>query len=202
MIETDSRTRPRGRPRAAAAIAHDRVIDAVQSLLEERPFRELTMDAVAKRAGVGKPTLYRWWPTKNALVMALISERVPWSGETSVQASSEAKLRGRVERTIELYGGVFGKIMAGLIGEAQADPALGRALYETQIRPRRAATIAEIERGKAEGEFRTLLDAELLVDALFGAVYYRLLLGSAPLTPGFGDELVNQVLRGALPGGD
>ena len=160
------------------------------------------MDAVAARAGVGKPTLYRWWPTRNALVMALISERVPWGGETSDDASAEAKLRGRVERTIELYSGVFGKIMAGLIGDAQADPELGRVLYETQIRPRRVATIAEIERGKADGEFRARLDAELLVDALFGAIYYRLLLASAPLTPDFGAELVEQVLRGALPGGD
>ena len=202
MIGPESSPRPRGRPRAAAAIAHERVLDAVQSLLGERPFRELTMDSVAQRASVGKPTLYRWWPTKNALVMTLISERVPWGGEISDDASAQAKLKGRVERTIELYSGVFGKIMAGLIGEAQADPELGRVLYETQIRPRRTATIAEIEQGKAEGEFRGSLDAELLVDAIFGAIYYRLLLSSAPLTPDYGAELVEQVLRGALPGDD
>ena len=197
MTAAPSNTPRRGRPRAAKAASHEQVIEAVQSLLAERPFRELTMDAVAKRTGVGKPTLYRWWPTRNALVLAMVGERLPWAGEALPHTCAEQKLRSRVQRTVAQYNGVFGKVMAGLIGEAQTDSQLRHDIYETQIRPRRAATIAEIESGKATGEFRADLDAGLLVDAIFGGIYYRLLLGSEPLTAAFGDALVDQVLQGA-----
>ena len=197
MTETRSTPRRRGRPSAAAAVAHDRVIEAVFGFLQERPLRELTMDAVAKRAGVGKPTLYRWWPTRNALVLAMVSERLVLDGEASPHASAEVKLRSRVERIVSQYGGTFGRIMAGLIGESQSDPEFRRELFDSQIRLRRQATIAEIEHGKNEGEFRADLDAGLLVDLVFGAIYYRLLLGSAPLDAEFSQRLVELVLLGA-----
>lgn len=197
MEQRPSEPRRRGRPQAAAAIAHDRVIEAVYGFLQERPLRELTMDAVAKRAGVGKPTLYRWWPTRNALLMAMVNERLVLDGDTPSAASAEVKLRRRVERIVAQYSGTFGRIMAELIGEAQADLPFRQELFDRQIGLRRHKTIEEIEQGKANGEFRDDLDAGLLLDAVFGAIYYRLLLGSAPLDPEFGRLLVEQVLRGA-----
>jgi len=60
-----------GRPRSEAAVSHAAIMDAVYGLLKEKPARDLTMDAVAKRAGVGKPTLYKWWPSKAAHIIAL-----------------------------------------------------------------------------------------------------------------------------------
>ena len=59
-----------------AAESHAAILDAVYELLQERSVRDLTMEAVAKRAGVGKPTLYKWWPTKAALVLAMFRERI------------------------------------------------------------------------------------------------------------------------------
>src|SRR5580692_12519410 len=70
-----TRARP-GRPRSEAPAAHAAIMDAVHALLQERSVRDLTMEAVAKRAGVGKPTLYKWWPTKAALVLAVFRERI------------------------------------------------------------------------------------------------------------------------------
>ena len=65
-----------GRPRSEAAASHARILDAVHALLQETSVRDLTMEAVARRAGVGKPTLYKWWPTKAALVLAMFHERL------------------------------------------------------------------------------------------------------------------------------
>jgi hypothetical protein len=60
----------------------------------------------------------------------------------------------------------------------------------------RAATVADVERGKADGEFAPNTDPELLIDAIFSPVFFRLLLRHAPLTQRYGDELVDQVLGG------
>ena len=57
-------------------MSHAAIMDAVYELLKEKPARELTMEAVAKRANVGKPTLYKWWPSKAALIMAMFHERL------------------------------------------------------------------------------------------------------------------------------
>ena len=65
-----------GRPRATAASAHEAIIDAVYELLQVRSVRDLTMEEIAKRAGVGKPTLYKWWSSKAALVLTMLRERV------------------------------------------------------------------------------------------------------------------------------
>ena len=66
----------RGRPPGTTAESHTQILDAVYELLQERSVRDLTMEAVAKRAGVGKPTIYKWWPTKADLVMAMFQERL------------------------------------------------------------------------------------------------------------------------------
>jgi hypothetical protein len=112
--------------------------------------------------------------------------------------TAEQAIRGRVRRLIGAFNGLFGKMMADLIAEGQSEPAILRELYEQHVSQRRAAAIAELERGKAAGELLPHTDPELLIDALFGAIYYRLLMRSAPLTEQYGDALVDQVFRGGL----
>ena len=86
--------------------------------------------------------------------------------------------------------------MAGLIAESQSEPGILQQFFDRWVSPRRSATIAELQRGKNSGELRPEAEPELLNDAIFGAIYYRLLLRSGPLTKRFGDELVEQIIRG------
>ena len=192
-----SRTPRVGRPRSEAAESHEAILDAVHEMLKEKPARELTMDAVAKRAKVGKPTLYKWWPSKAALVMAVFHERLSGRLEAIPTSTIEAALRARVQSLIVEFNGLFGKVMGDLIAEGQSDPAVLRELYEQHIRPRRTSAVALIDQGKAAGEFAASVDAELLVDAIFGPIYYRLLLRSAPLTKQYGNRLIDLVLSDA-----
>lgn len=186
-----------GRPREKAAGSHSAILDAVHDLLLETSVRDLTMEAVAKRAGVGKPTLYKWWPSKAALVFAMFHERLAREGGVPEAETVEAVLRARMRHLVRAFNGTFGKVMAELIAEGQGDPAVLRELYDHHIGPRRAATIADIERGIAGGEFARGTDPELLVDAIFGPAYYRLLLRLTPLTEQYGEDLIDQVLHGA-----
>ena len=190
----------KGRPPSEMAASHAVIMDAVYALLQKKSVRDLTMEEVAKRAKVGKPTLYKWWPTKATLVLAMLCERMAPNLEKPVGLTAEESLRLRVRRLIDAFNGPFGPIVAGLVAEGQSEPAIRQAFFDRWVSPRRSATIADLQRGKDAGELRVETEPELVNDSIFGAIYYRLLLRSGPLTRRFGEELVEQVLRGNRAG--
>src|SRR5262244_649683 len=89
----------------------------IYALLQEKSVRDLTMEEVAKLAKVGKPTLYKWWPTKATLVLAMLCERMAPNLEQPSDLTAEESLRFRVRSLIDAFNGPFGKIVAGLIAE-------------------------------------------------------------------------------------
>jgi|SRR5215472_9169348 len=186
----------KGRPPSEMAASHAAIMDAVYALLRQKSVCDLTMEEVARWAGVGKPTLYKWWPTKATLVLAMLCERMALNLEKPTVLTAEESLRFRVRRLIGAFNGPFGRIVAGLIAESQSDPAIRQAFFDRWVSPRRTATIADLQRGKDTGELRSDTEPDLLNDAIFGAIYYRFLLGSGPLTRRFGEELVEYVIRG------
>ena len=190
----------RGRPPSEMAASHAVIMDAVYALLQEKSVRDLTMEAVAKRAGVGKPTLYKWWPTKATLVLAMLCERMAPKLEKPTVLTAEESLRFRARSLIKAFNGPFGRIVAGLIAEGQSEPAVLQEFFDRWISPRRNATITDLQRGKDAGELRSKTEPELLNDAIFGAIYYRMLLRSGPLTRRFGEDLVEQVILGHRSG--
>ena len=187
-----------GRPRGNSAVAHDAILDAVQELLRERPARDLTMDAVAKRAGVGKPTLYKWWPSKTALIFSMVQERMVGLTEATRGSSAEEAIRDRMRTLISALNGDFGKVLSELIAEGQSSPTVLLELGELLIDARRLALKADVERGKLNGEFSSDVDPDLLVDSIFGPLFYHLLLKIRPLDQAYGTYLIDQVLRGAV----
>lgn len=188
-----------GRPAGNVAASHAAIMDAVYALLQEGSARDLTMEAVAKRAGVGKPTLYKWWPTKAALIMAMFHERIAIPGEAILPApTAEEALRATMRRLISGLNGLFGKVLADLIAEGQSDPALLHDLFEDHIKVRQTADIAQVNRAKASGEFMAALEPAVLIDMLFGTLIYRRLL-NLPLTEQYGDALIEAALRGSWP---
>ena len=186
----------RGRPPSEMAASHAVIMDAVYALLQEKSVRDLTMEAVAKRAGVGKPTLYKWWPTKATLVLAMLCERMAPKLEKPTVLTAEESLRFRARSLIKAFNGPFGRIVAGLMAEGQSEPAVLQEFFDRWISPRRNATITDLQRGKDTGELRSETEPALLNDAIFGAIYYRMLLRSGPLTMRFGENLVEQVILG------
>jgi len=188
-----------GRPPSDAATSHVAIMDAVFDLLKEKSASQLTMEAVAKRAKVGKPTLYKWWPSKAALIMAMFHERLAGKLEVPHTATVEEAIRIKALYLIKEFNGLFGKVMADLIAEGQSDPSILRELFESHISTRRASSLVDIEQAKANGELASNVNAELLIDAIFGPIYYGLLLRHTPLTEQYGNELIDQVFRGVRP---
>lgn len=199
-MKKPSPARRKGRPPLQTSASHAAIVDAVYALLQEKSVRDLTIEEVAKRAKVGKPTIYKWWSTKATLVLAMLCERMAPKLEKPTVLTAEESLHFRVRRLIDAFNGPFGKIVAGLIAEGQSEPAVLQEFFDRWVSPRRNATIADLQRGKNAGELRSETEPELLNDAIFGAIYYRLLLRSGPLTRRFGEELVEQVIRGHRSG--
>src|SRR6516164_9565029 len=155
----------KGRPPSEMAASHAAIMDAVYALLREKSVRDLTMEEVARRARVGKPTLYKWWPTKATLVLAMLCERMAPNLEKPTGLTAAESLRFRVRRLIDAFNGPFGKIVTGLIAEGQSAPGILQEFFDRWVSPRRTATIADLQRGKNASELRSEAEPELLNDA-------------------------------------
>ena len=181
-----------GRPRSETA--RQAILDATNTLLETTTVRELTIEAIARQAGVGKTTIYRWWPSKTAVVIdAFFDSIVPRTSFPPAERVSEA-LSQQVARLIEQYRGRYGRIVAELIAEGQADPDVLADFRERYLLRRRTAARDLIEQGKSTGELHPDLDSDLMCDLIYGSIYYRLLVGHLPLDEAFAEALPKQVL--------
>ena len=185
-----------GAPRRSER-SHHAIIAATQELLLERGYADLTIEGIAARAGVGKQTIYRWWPSRAALVLEayLAGEeavRLPATGR-SVREDVRALLGWLIAVLAEPTGGA---VVAGLISDLQDDAALAEGFQRDVVPARREAMLSALERARARGEIRADADVELAVDALHGAVFYRLLLSGEPLDDAFVERLADQTLAG------
>lgn len=176
------------------ASSHAAIISAVYDLLQTTSVRDLTIENIAKQAGVGKPTLYKWWGSKADLVLSMVQECVVPELDPPAEVSLEESIRIKVHRLIDAFNGFFGRIIAELIAEGQNDPALLQRLNEEYVLPRRAGTIADIRRAQAEGHFPPGIDPDIVVDAIFGSLYFHMITRVHPLTHAYGDLLVDNVL--------
>lgn len=177
--------------------SHRAILEATQQLLVERGYPGASIEGIAARAGVGKQTIYRWWPSKAALVLEAYlagEEVVPQpQASTSVRADVRALLRWLIAVLAEPTGGA---VVAGLVAELPHDAPLAEGFRRDVVPARREAMLAALERGRARGELRADADLALAVDELHGAVFYRLLLSGEPLDDSFVDRLTEQVLAG------
>jgi AcrR family transcriptional regulator len=191
--------RPPGRPRNARA--HAAILAATHRLLETGTVRRLTIEAVAREAGVGKPTIYRWWPSKGALVLDAFLAVAPLPAPLPAAASAGEALQQQLALVSGLLRGRRGRLLAEIIGEAQADPELLEGFRARFLAVWRVAAREIVERGKMTGEFDRNLDIELALDLLYGPVCYRLLVGHLPLDHGFVEALPKLVSRALAQGG-
>jgi AcrR family transcriptional regulator len=173
------------------------ILRAARQLLYRDGFRALTIEGIAARAGVGKATIYRWWPSKAAVAMeALIEDAVPQLPHPDTGSVAE-DLRSQIARVIEFFDTTkAGKALLAVIAESQHDAGLADALTERLIAERRASASEVFRRGIERGELRRDLDVDIAIDALYGAIYYRLLVSHQRVGPGYGEHLVDELYPG------
>jgi AcrR family transcriptional regulator len=186
----ESPQRPPGRPRSEVSRAA--LLDAAYWQVVSRGYAEVTAEVIAKAAGAGKQTLYRWWPSKGRLVLEAFAAKA----RERIDRPREAALRaGDVEKFLvaDLAAAApFLPALRFLLAEAQTDPDLLAALRVNVLEPRAAALDAALERRVPDPQRR-----KTLVEAIDGAVWRRLLLG-APLDSAFAASLAEMTARPGL----
>lgn len=165
-------------------------------MLERDGFDAVTIEAIARRAGASKATIYRWWPNKAAVVTDSFLELVAPEILSVDTGSVREDLRQQMRGLVQSLASKIGRTIASLFAESQSDPEVAKTFRDRWIKKRREETKRVLQRGIRRGELRADLDLEVAIDALYGPIYLRLLTGHAPLEDGFVDKLADHVMRG------
>lgn len=172
-----------GRPRSLES--EQAVLAAAWTLLQQSSVRKVSIEAIAREAGVGKSTIYRWWPSKAAVIVDAFMTKVESTLPFTEADSARAALQVQMSKIIEVFGGEVGRIVAQIIAEGQYEPETLESFRDRFLNLRREDARKVITEGIASGEFDKDLDPDLAMDILYGPIYYRLLVQHLPLDESF-----------------
>lgn len=184
-----------GRPRSEES--RQSILRSTLKLLKQQGgFPELSIEAIAADANVGKTTVYRWWPTKAVLVADAFSassaEELQFPNTGSVESDMSLQMR----RLIRIFRSERGKVVAALLAGGQSDPELLEAFRERFLWPRRKQAYQTLQRGIDRGELPVGSDLNLILDSLYGPIYMRFLIRHAKLEESFSEQICGIVFGG------
>ncbi|GAA2806073.1 TetR/AcrR family transcriptional regulator [Nonomuraea dietziae] len=184
--------------------SHRAILAAAFELVQEVGYAKLSIEGIAARAGVGKQTIYRWWPSKGAVLFdafLMLSEQpdgegagLPDTGD--LEADLKAVLRATIE---ELNDARYDEAMRALNTEITHDPALAALYAERLDGPMRELKRQRLRSAQRAGQLAEDLDLDVAVDLLWGPLLNRWLQRSGELTPGYADSIVETALHGLRP---
>ncbi|MFI6284345.1 TetR/AcrR family transcriptional regulator [Streptomyces sp. NPDC051018] len=171
------------------------ILQAAIDICAERGYHAVTMEAIAARARVGKPTLYRWWPTKGALFLDALTDRIgeqfflyPDTGDIRVD------LRNWLHGVIRLFTDPhYRELTAGVIGSLQHDQELATVVHEQVHVNMKKRNNERLLVARKAGQLPDI-DLGLLDDMLVAPMWYRLLVTGEPLTTEYADAVLATLL--------
>jgi AcrR family transcriptional regulator len=179
--------------------ARRRVLDSARDLVCKLGPHGVTVDEIAAAANVGKQTIYRWWPSKSAVIMdALIDLTDPVPADLPDSAYEAIRLQMR--RVARMFASRSGELIREVVADAQGDPDLARDFRDRFFAHRRARAAATLARGIATGELRPDLDIDDAIDVLYAPLWLRLLVGHGPLGQAAADHVLALVWPGLRSG--
>lgn len=194
MAEQPGATRRRGRPRSEET--RRAILEATRQLLGEVGYTRLTLTEVAARAGAGKATVYRWWPTKGDLVLEAAWDRID-IGVVPDTGTTRADLRIAVRQLVRTFSDSLASVVIfAAISTAEHDPYMARAFRKRHVYPWRASAAEALERGIARGDLPAGTDVRFLLDVVVGTVFQRTLVLKEPDVEGLTEKVLALVFGG------
>ncbi|MFF2307655.1 TetR/AcrR family transcriptional regulator [Streptomyces sp. NPDC058128] len=185
------------------------IFDAALALVSEAGYAKTTIEGIAARAGVGKQTIYRWWPSKAAVLLDAFLDLASRANEAlGGDADSEipdtgdlaADLRYVLRATVdEMNDPAFDAPTRALAAEGIVDPELGARFTEALLEPQLQYYVRRIEAAQAAGDVDPGVDPRIALELLVGPLHHRWLHRTLPLTHAYADSLVDLALRGLAP---
>ncbi|HWE91607.1 MAG TPA: TetR/AcrR family transcriptional regulator [Pseudonocardiaceae bacterium] len=188
MGEQPDSARP-GRKRSETS--RQAILTAAAELFGEVGYAGLTIEGIAARAGTGKQTIYRWWPSKADVLLDALADKTDLQVPIPDEGSFAADLRAFLAASFALgrYPQVR-EVLRAVMAQAQVDVAFGERFRNGFVRRRRDALSVLVDRADAKGELPEGVPASTIMDVVFGVIWYRLLVPLGPLDEGLPDELV------------
>ena len=183
-------TAKRGRPRSE--VAQKAILSTALELLEDKGLARLTIEAVAQKAGVGKPTIYRYWANAQELAMAALIAQASDAAEVPASPAGLNALRRQLYRVIARFSTKAGKQTSMLLATADSDSEISKAFRNQVVLQSRKEGHAILLDILAEGGQPTL-PIESLLDMIYGPIFYRILAKHAPLDAALADDIVDMV---------
>lgn len=174
----------------------DAVLDATVELLDETGYPELSIGAVARRAGVHRPAVYRRWPSKRHLVVDALGDRLGLAPTPDTGDLRADLVTGMLTLVDGLAGTPLGRVLPPLVADLAAEPELAERFMGRIFHPRRATTAATLRSAIRRGVIRPDFDMDFVLDALAAPLFYRVLFGHLPLTRSLAEQTVDGVLTG------
>ncbi len=181
-----------GRPRSETS--RRSILDATRRLLTHTSVQKLSIEAIARKAGVGKTTIYRWWPSKSAVIMEAVFSQPAFHNILPTPKSAADGVRVQIEKLARQLNGKNGRLVAQIIGEAQPDPKSLQIFIDVFLQDRYNSLSSYIEGGKQNGEFDTNIDTDSAIDIILGPLFFRLLSGQ-DIDTDFADDMANMLLK-------
>lgn len=182
-----------GRPRSETT--RRAILSATLELLREGSIQSITIEAIAKHAGVSKATIYRWWQSKASVVIDAFIENhmVHTPMRHDIHPAEALLVHWRL--LVEQYSGWPGQIVAQILAEGQSDPSIQREFRERFYYGRRAVVREVIDNLRHLVPRLREIDSEVLMDILYSPVYQRLLWGYGPLDAKFIRDFPRDLFR-------
>lgn len=186
----------RGRPRSETA--HAAILDATAKLLMNEPLDDITMDAIATRAGVSKATIYKWWPTKLAVALEAFGARMAQTVTIPDTGNARTDFTQELAAIMTYYQSPEGRAFATLLAQSQSSPG-ARDNFRAQFLDERRSVVQKIwQRGVERGELRADIDPDTAMDLIYGPAIFRLLTGHAPLDADSASAITTAAFEGLL----
>jgi AcrR family transcriptional regulator len=156
-----------------------------------------TIDAIARHSSVSKMTIYKWWPSREALLIDAFlqhaAQMLPLPPASS--GSPATRARRHAAAYAEALQGEFGKVQLAVISECISKTGSAELFYARYLQFRRDALVEMIAAGQNDGSILAEAPPQDLYDAIYGSLFYRYVFGIAPITPAYARTLVDLVLR-------
>jgi AcrR family transcriptional regulator len=182
-----------GRPRSEKS--KEAILSATHALLSEAMGAGLTIEAIARRANVGKPTIYRWWPGVADIVLEVVLTQATASITVSTSDSLHETLGQFLRQSMNALVDWGGAHLRFLVAHAQKDEAFRGRFRENFTAKRRAILKSIFTQAMERGEIDPEQNVDILLDIVFGTMWYRLLIGHAPTNETFADDLTEAIIR-------
>ncbi len=193
MQDATAKTVKKGRPRSEKS--RNAILNATNKLLLQTSVQELSIEAIAKKAKVGKTTIYRWWPNKTAVVMDALSNQPGMQTPLPTANSHKEAILMQIEKLIRLVDSNNGQTIAQLFSEAQASEASLKIFKDNLLEPLMDAMRYSIKEGQKNGEFRDNIETELAADMLCGPIFFRLMAHPEDLNDNFRETYPSEAIQ-------